>query len=330
MGESLFMQYRYRLNMNTSFTGKDLLYARLQAADGKGDHWETGDTHLNSSGSNGSGLSIDKLWYTFPAGDFKFTVGPKVENYYMVETPTRYNAVLKALKLGGYGAVMGASTGAGAGVQWRQDVDPGEPAFNAAANYTSATGDHSAAGSGIVGNNSKGSLLTQVGYGTRKWWVGASYARKSKNSGGWVAGQSTGTATSTQDAALSAYGLRGFWSPEDSGIIPTISGGLDFGYSDATASTGIKQTFGYMVGLNWDDVFVDGNKAGLGFGSIGSYVTKTKGDDSVDAANSALEVWYDYQVTDNISIKPAVFWTNNYDDKDDDKFGAVVITTFKF
>ena len=85
-----------------------------------------------------------------------------------------------------------------------------------------------------------------------------------------------------------------------------------------------------MVGLNWDNVFVDGNKAGVGFGSIGSYITDTKGSADVDRDNSALEVWYDIQVTDNISVKPAVFWTNNYDNDDDDKFGAVVTTTFKF
>jgi hypothetical protein len=332
MGESLFMQYRYRLNMNTSFTGKDLLYARLQAAngknDGKNDHWETGDTHLNSSGSNGAGLSIDKLWYTFPAGDFKFTVGPKIENYYMVETPTRYNAVLKALKLGGYGAVMGASTGAGAGIQWRQNVEPGEPAFNAAVNYTSNTGDHSDASQGISGAEAGGSLLTQVGYGTRKWWLGASYARKSLySSGKWIAGQST---LGTKDASLSAFGLRGFWTPEESGIIPRISAGVDFGWADAVADGATEETFGYMVGLDWDNVFIDGNKAGVAFGSIGSYISDTKGSANVDRDNSALEIWYDYQVTDNISIKPAVFWTNNYDNKDDDKFGAVVITTFKF
>ena len=223
--------------------------------------------------------------------------------------------------------MMGASTGAGAGVQWRQDVRPGEAAFNAAANYTSNTGKTSEAGKGIAGDNAGGSLLTQVGYGTRKWWLGASYARKNEYSGKWIAGQST---LGTKDASLNAFGLRGFWTPEESGIIPRISAGVDFGWADAVAAGATEETFGYMVGLDWDNVFIDGNKAGVGFGSIGSYITDTKGSADVDRDNSALEIWYDYQVTDNISIKPAVFWTNNYDDKDDDKFGAVVITTFKF
>ena len=331
-GESVFMNYRYRLNMNTSFTGKDFLYARLQAADGSGGHWEENDTHLNASGSNGDTIKVDKLWYSFPAGDFKITVGPKIENYYMVETPTRYNAVLKAFKLGGYGAVMGASTGAGAGIQWRQNVRRGEPAWNAAVNYTSNTGADSSAGHGIAGNDAGGSLLTQLGYGTRKWWLGASYARKNqyRNKDGvqsWIAGQST---LGTKGDALDAFGVRGFWTPDESGIVPSISAGVDFGSSNGQTNGDTTETFGYMVGLSWDNVFVEGNKAGLAFGSIGSYITDTKGSANVDRDNSALELWYDYQVTDNISVKPAVFWTNNYDNDNDDKFGAVVITTFKF
>ena len=36
--------------------------------------------------------------------EFKVTVGALIENYYMVETPTRYKPILKAFKLGGYGA----------------------------------------------------------------------------------------------------------------------------------------------------------------------------------------------------------------------------------
>jgi hypothetical protein len=30
-----------------------------------------------------------------------------------------------------------------------------------------------------------------------------------------------------------------------------------------------------MVGLNWNDAFIEGNKLGLGFGSYSSYATAT-------------------------------------------------------
>jgi hypothetical protein len=247
----------------------------------------------------------------------------------MVETPTRYKPILKAFKLGGYGSVMGASTGTGAGVQWRQNVERGEAAINFAANYTNNDGQSSS--KGIFGDNTGSSFLTQLGYGTRQWWVGAHYARKGFDPGSDViAGQSNdGTVT----RSMNAYGLRGFYVPgaERSSAWPTISAGVNFGQADGTNDGDTTATFGYMVGLNWDDVLVDGNKAGLAFGSIGSYVTDTQGTADVDADNNALELWYQYQVTDNISIKPAVFWTNNYAGNDNnDTFGALVQTTFKF
>ena len=162
--------------MNTSFTGKDLLYARLQAATGGGTWTEDNDTHHTDSGSNGTGLAVDKLWYTFPVGNFRFTVGPAVENYYMIETPTRYKPILKAFKLGGYGAVLGASTGAGAGIQWRQDVERGEAALNFAVNYTNNDAADSARG--LLGDGTGSSLVAQLGYGTRKLWGGLHYSRK--------------------------------------------------------------------------------------------------------------------------------------------------------
>jgi hypothetical protein len=324
-GEAVNFTYRYRMNMNTSFTGKDLLYARLQADSGA-DTWTEGSaTHLNDSGSNGVTLSIDKLWYEFPVGDFKFTVGPKIENYYMVETPTRYSPILKAFKLGGYGSLMGASSGTGAGVQWRQNVGRGEPAINAAINYVNADGASST--QGIFGDNTSNALLTQLGYGTRKWWVGAMYTRKGEENGSVIAGQSN---DGTFGSSMNAYGLRGFYVPESSGLMPTVSAGIDFGSAKGVTAGDTTSTFGYLIGLNWDDVFVDGNKAGMAFGSIGSYVTGIHGSSSVDKDNNAFELWYQYQVTDNISIKPAVFWTNNYTNDADDTFGALVQTTFKF
>ena len=66
--------------------------------------WTNKNSYLTDAKSGDNTLKVDKLWYSFPVGDFKFTVGALVENYYMVETPTRYKPILKAFKLGGYGA----------------------------------------------------------------------------------------------------------------------------------------------------------------------------------------------------------------------------------
>ena len=330
------MSYRYTLNLNTTFTGKDLLYTRLRTGN-MSNVWTNDNSYLSDSNKNGNVLKVDKLWYTFPVGEeFKVTVGALVENYYMVETPTRYKPILKAFKLGGYGAVMGASTGQGAGVQWRQNVRPGEAAFNIAANYVADGGEGAKSDSelGMFGSATDGYFLSQVGYGNRKWYISALYAHKQGADGSTPAmGYSTPGATS-YDAALNAVGLRGYWSPEDSGFIPTISAGFDYGFSNADADGSTENVLGWMVGLNWKDAFIDGNKLGIGFGTYSSYATSVEGDNDPDDGNFAIEGYYDFQVTDNITMTPAVFWIQNADGDasldGSDTLGGLIKTTFKF
>ena len=330
------MSYRYTLNLNTTFTGKDLLYTRLRTGN-MSNVWTNDNSYLSDSNKNGNVLKVDKLWYTFPVGEeFKFTVGALVENYYMVETPTRYKPILKAMKLGGYGILMGASTGQGAGIQWRQKVAPGEAAWNAAASYVAdgSEGADSSSKKGMFGEDTDGLFLSQIGYGNRKWYISGLYAHKQGSGGSDPAEGYSTPAVNKDDAALNAFGVRGYWSPEETGIVPTISAGIDFGYNDAKADGQVEESFGWMVGLNWKNAFVDGNKLGVGFGSYSSYATSMKGDSSPDDENFAFEAYYDYQVSDNVTVTPAVFWVQDADGNasvdGSDTLGALVKTTFKF
>lgn len=92
-----------------------------------------------------------------------------------------------------------------------------------------------------------------------------------------------------------------------------------------------------MVGLQWSDVFIEGNYLGLAGGQP-QFVTSLKGDETTYDGNYAFELWYKFQVTDNISITPAVFYLSrpmgqNTGDQYDNQFnvfGGVVQTTFKF
>jgi len=231
---------------------------------------------------------------------------------------------------------MGASTGQGAGIQWRQNVAPGEAAFNVAANYVADGGEGASSDStkGMFGSATDGYFLSQVGYGNRKWYVSGLFAHKQGADGSDPAMGYSTPAAKAQDEALNVFGIRSYWSPEESGIVPTISGGIDFGTSDADAEGSVEDTFGWMVGLTWDDVFIEGNRLGAAVGSYSSYATEVKGDSDPEDENFAFEVWYDYRVTDNVSVKPAIFYTSDAFGKDaidgQNKFGALVQTTFKF
>ena len=333
--------YRYTLNLDTSFTGKDRLYTRLRTGNMK-NVWTESDSYLADAKSGDNTIKVDKLWYSFPIGnEFKVTVGALIENYYMIETPTRYKPILKAFKLGGYGAVLGASTGQGFGVQWRQDVDPGDAAFNVAVNYVADGGDGAKSGSKkqMFGEDTDAYLLSQIGYGNRKWYVSALYALKNARQpdGSSTAKAAMGYSTPTaKDLAhpLNAVGLRGYWSPEESGFIPTISAGLDFGWADSEYYGNAEAVKGWFVGLNWSDAFMEGNKLGIGFGSYSSYATEIRDRANGGDQNFAIEGYYDFRVTDNITITPAVFWVDNakgkYQVDGANKFGGLVKTTFKF
>jgi len=346
------MSYRYTLNLNTSFTGKDRLYTRIRTGN-MANVWTQTDSYLADAKKGDNALKIDKLWYTFPIGsEFTATVGALIENYYMIETPTRYKPILKAFKLGGYGSVLGASTGQGFGLQWRQDVEPGEAALNIAANYVADGGDGAKSDpkEGMFGENTDAYFLSQIGYGNRQWHVSALYSLKNAGQNCAVE-RADGRCIETSSGAkaamgystplaknlghpMHAIGLRGYWQPTDPGFIPTISAGVDFGYAEGEYRGNAESLKGWMVGLNWNDAFIEGNKLGLGFGSYSSYATDAKQVKTNDEPNFAIEGYYDFAVSDNITITPAIFWVDNAYGKaqidGQNKFGGLVKTTFKF
>ena len=89
-----------------------------------------------------------------------------------------------------------------------------------------------------------------------------------------------------------------------------------------------------MVALQWSDVFLEGNDLGVAVGQPQFVTALDKG--TPDDGNYAMELWYQYQVTDNISITPGVFWLSRPmgdstpDDKSIGVFGGLVQTVFKF
>ena len=114
------------------------------------------------------------------------------------------------------------------------------------------------------------------------------------------------------------YSVAAAWQPADSGLIPSISTGYS-SYDPESSSTEIE---GWYVGLEWSDVFIDGNSLGY---AIGSAPNTGSSDD-----NTIWELFYSMPVTDNITITPAIFGADADAAADADSFGGLVKTTFKF
>jgi carbohydrate-selective porin OprB len=79
-----------------------------------------------------------------------------------------------------------------------------------------------------------------------------------------------------------------------------------------------------MTGLQWADVFAKGNAAGVAVG-------QPSNSENADKA-TMLEFFYKYQVSNNISVTPAVFYvSDNQGAKNaSTNWGGVIQTTFRF
>jgi len=334
--DALTMEFMYTLNMNTSFNGDDLLYARIKSGN-VSDHFKdkSNGTYLSATHSNtDQNLDIDKLWYTFkPTDSTRVWVGPKIENYYMLASaPSIYKPVMKQFALGGNGPVYGSSTTGGFGAAWTQQVDdPSTPRFEVSAAYTSKNSTSSAKDEGMFGKDAATALLTKVGYGAPRWQVSLAAAFKDN---AWqdeyfATDDAKARSAATDETAL---GLRAYWKPEEIGVIPAVQVGYDTTSINNQVAGRATEASGWMIGLGWKDVIVDGNTAGLAIGSRVSG-SEIKGGGTDPASDTfSWEAYYTFKVSDNISITPAIFGNEEPSNGNtvDDNSGYVVLTEFRF
>ena len=133
--------------------------------------------------------------------------------------------------------------------------------------------------------------------------------------------------------------------------MPSISAGVGASYlngnDDWDDNTTKRAMASWMVGLTWNDVFMEGNALGYAVGQpqFVFEVDNDSNDDFVADGNYAMELWYSFQVTDNIQITPSVFWmsrplghytANLSGDQDQDGastfgiFGGLIQSVFRF
>jgi len=332
--DSMTMEYMYQLNLNTSFTGEDNLYARIKTGNGT-DHFidKTQGTFLSASNDNGDGLEVDKLWYQFQLGDSVTAwIGPKIENYYMLaSSPSIYKPVTKQFALGGNGSAYGSSTNPGFGAAWTQQTDdPSDGRWAVSAGYTSKDGKNSAEDEGLFGDNASDFLHTKIEYGTPKWQISLATSFKDNIATGKYDGYFHTAAAEAATGDMTAIGLRAYWKPETTGAVPAVQFGYDTASIDEAATNGVKETQGWMVGLGWQDVLIDGNRAGIAFGAR-QHATDYNGT-GTDVANDnrVWEAYYTFKVNDGVSVTPAIFGGHEVEAADNDVTGGVLLTEFRF
>ncbi len=110
------MQYAYGLDINSSFTGEDMLTAGIWTGNASGPL-----ESMDSAEKGGGALAIGSLYYAFPVGDLSVTVGPLVDQDDVVAATT--SAYSDAFRLGSMPYYLaGGETGPGVGVAYSHET----------------------------------------------------------------------------------------------------------------------------------------------------------------------------------------------------------------
>jgi hypothetical protein len=338
--ERVAFNYDVRLILDTSFTGKDLLRTTLRAGNfGSSVFGGSGSAALETAFQediNSDVVSINRLFYQFPIGEnFTGTFGARVRQDDMLAMwPSVYPAdsILDRFTYAGANGAYNLNFGAGVGLWYEKD------GFSISANYVSneysaanSTAFTNGGGTQVGGGFGDGSTTTvQVGYAGNNW--GAAFAYNYTEAatifgGGDAISQQAFGYISTLGTGFSSnnYGFSAYWQPEQSGWVPSISAGV--GATQFAGTGASSDSWSWMVGLQWADAIIKGNAFGIGLGET-----------STEVDQFGFEIWYKFQVTDNISVTPAIFWIENGGTQNinftntslQDSFGAVLKTTFKF
>ncbi|MFM8525997.1 MAG: iron uptake porin, partial [Cyanobacteriota bacterium] len=385
------LNYDVRLNLSTSFTGKDLLYTRLRAGNFANNAFNGSssfnlqrlDTASSASVSNGTSnvnnndlVFIDRLYYRFPLNsEFTAFLGAKARNTeFLAIQPSYYNAgILDAFTTHGAPGTYNKATGATVGAIWKQTVKKGQPYFGAALNYVAVNGANgnpgpvnaANTGGGLFGDYSQANLTAQFGVAAPQWALAVAYRygscgqAESRNGTTMASGSLSCVAPLSQQfsnaASSSNVALTAAWQPAKGGTwIPSVSAG--WGYSSITNSpataiipnttSNVSESQSWTIALQWTDAFVKGNAAGFAFGQP-SFATALVNGATPNDAGYAFEWWYRFQVTDKISVTPAIYYLSNPGGQNitgtltngtppvnagdtSSVFGALIQTRFKF
>ena len=113
------------------------------------------------------------------------------------------------------------------------------------------------------------------------------------------------------------YALNGYWTPDETGTVPSISVGYETSDPENTSTDSTQ----WFVGLQWDEI---------GPGTLGAAVGTT-GAIADDADETLMyEAFYSYSVNDGMTITPLVYIKEVSTVGVEDETGVMVKTSFSF
>lgn len=352
-----FFATRGRLNLESSFTGKDLLRVRLEfgnfAANGTSQiaaATGTGMTRLNFDYDSNNTLFVPHIRYYFPVSDsLSFVVGPTGIGYTDISTtvtpPTIADDGNGVPSLFGSYSPLFRRGGGGAAANWNITED-----LVLTLGYLASTPNIPSAKNGLFDGGYN--ALAHLAYYGQEGAIGVAYSHS--YSPGGVVDLAAGTGSSLANSPFgdniatsnNIVGVQGYYRFSPSFQVHAWGGYIwatakNSGFSNIPNGRGSTDSlfvnngdnanawFG-AIGMSFPDVGGKGNLPGVLFGlppRVTSSDVRNEGDNSYH-----IEAFYRWRVNDNISVTPGFWVVLNPENNsgNDTQYVGVLRTTFDF
>lgn len=333
--------YRVRLNLDTSFTGKDLLRTRLQASNTQNliaPALNSGNgTRLSyDTGGAANEFNLNRLWYRFPIGDaFTGYVAPIGQPEDIIDplnplnndgqgTLSRFGRLNPLLRIG-----SGGPSVAVLGFDWKLS-----PQGNLQVAYSANNAaDPTTGGQGGLFGGSTVAAAQLVWKPSDALKLGIGYANSYHQTASLDSGLNRESITGAGITGTRANTVVGslVWDITNKVTFNTWGSYI---FADAVNSAGSTTFTSWSTAFSFKDIFSEGDLAAIIFGqplyknSVSGTATK------VDSPNTPyhLEALYRFRISKNISITPGVYFVFNANSNSANGTATVGVirTTFTF
>lgn len=333
--DNFVISNRVRLNFKTSFTGKDLLFTRIQSGNFERLRDVTGTNTVGRSflGTGDNNAFIKTLFYRFPVGeDVEFTIGTTgigwttladtVNPYFKFGSMSFFTNRNPAV----YNIPGGQGVGASIFLSDSIDLNVG---------YLTRSANSPDAGEGLF--NGSYSAAAQLNFTFAQSKIAFTYARTYESTGevflaGGVGSPLAGDPFEGESAVSgNRFGIQANWA-----ITNGVNLGGWVGYVDALAQSGSRKgdradVWNWFANITFPDFGKDGSVLGFGVGMPPKATRVTGGPQDKDTS-TVLEGFYRYSLTDNITLIPGAFviLNPNHDADNDPIFVGRLRTVFRF
>ncbi|MDX2271657.1 MAG: iron uptake porin [Cyanobacteriota bacterium] len=321
---NMTLPYRVRMNFDASFTGSDRLRIRLQARNANTQFFD-GDPGLGFGGGGGGTFTLAKLFYQFNTFNDAVTVLAGIEgtgNFDLYNYGTPFDSLSDF-------ADAPNSTGDFGDALLGFKIQPGEQFslsyFYGTGGNASSLGDGFGDAGVTGGDTAHGVELGFTPTDTIELYLQfqTTYVQDATTAGDYLASGTTlfrgplfvgEEPVSGTSARTNAFSFAANWE-----ITPRVilsgwftTGNIDYSLPNVipagTVDPGDEDFNGFLIGLAFPDLFIEGAQGGVVFGQP---IVTTSNDGVWDTRPFIFDIYYSFPVNDYITLTPAAYFVSN-------------------